>query len=338
MYKKYKNYRNFSVDFIKNKFLGYKNYISFPKTLMNLNQDIKDIKINNKPMKFIRKIIIDNSSNPNNFLNYQIRIILNNSNFNFSHTKSDGSDIRFLDSKKKSLLNYWIEKWDYTNQQAIIWVKIPFIPAFDSINIYLVYGNQDLNSDSNGDNVFEFFDDFNSPILDTRKWQAWASNISISNSIITTWGGNQNLFAKNITNGGIINSMQTYRIRFKAIGYGDYKRWGCGYYDQIIELPARTAYYEGSSTSWTSFLDVQYVALNNLPVYNWHIVEITYDGSIGKFYFNDNLKVQVNVTGKTLTQLFLNSCRRNAYDWVFIAKYTNLEPQIIIDEEIILKK
>jgi len=54
---------------------------------------------------------------------------------------SDGSDIRFAeDVNGVFLLNYWIESGINTNSTNI-WVKVPFIPTFDSVIIYLFYGN-----------------------------------------------------------------------------------------------------------------------------------------------------------------------------------------------------
>lgn len=50
------------------------------------------------------------------------------------------------------------------------WVKVPQIPK-DGTTIYLYYGNPQAKDLSNGDKVFEFFDDFNSQVLDEQKWQ-----------------------------------------------------------------------------------------------------------------------------------------------------------------------
>ena len=67
-------------------------------------------------------------------------------------------------------LPYWIEKWDAQNEQAKVWVKVPKIPANGSVDLYIYYGSPTAVSESDGESVFEFFDDFEGSSLDTSKW------------------------------------------------------------------------------------------------------------------------------------------------------------------------
>lgn len=97
---------------------------------------------------------------------YQVKIELNSSNFDFSKANADGSDIRFAADDGTTLLPYWIEEWDSVNQTAKIWVKIPGLLANSSITIYMYYGNPDAQSESDGEAVFDFFDDF-------ETWEGW---------------------------------------------------------------------------------------------------------------------------------------------------------------------
>jgi len=84
--------------------------------------------------------------------NYQVKIILNSSNFDFTKPKSDGSDIRFLrqnpDTNTYEPLSYWIEKWDPIGQEAIIWVKIPLLKGGQTTTIYMLYGNPSATYDT----------------------------------------------------------------------------------------------------------------------------------------------------------------------------------------------
>ena len=89
---------------------------------------------------------------------YQIKVVLNSKNFDFSKVREDGCDIRFTDSDGVTLLNYWIERWDY-GDEAVIWVKVPSISRTKKIYIY--YGNSSADCMSNANLVFDFFDDFN---------------------------------------------------------------------------------------------------------------------------------------------------------------------------------
>jgi len=86
---------------------------------------------------------------------YQVRIHLDRSNFPLEKCKPDGSDIRFRDDSGE-ILPYWIERWNAA--EGVIWCKIPFIPAESSKFIWMIYGNPNAQSESNGNAVFELFD------------------------------------------------------------------------------------------------------------------------------------------------------------------------------------
>ena len=83
-----------------------------------------------------------------NITDHPVLVMLNSSNFNFSRTKPDGSDIRFTDAND-TLLSYWIEDWNSTTQTAIIRVIVPKLLANENITIYLYYGNPLAESLSN---------------------------------------------------------------------------------------------------------------------------------------------------------------------------------------------
>ena len=99
---------------------------------------------------------------------YQVLVELNSANFDFSKAKSDGSDIRF--SLNGEELNYWIEEWNPYAKKAKIWVKVPHIPANGEVKIKMYYGNPSASAVSDGDKVFEFFDDFGGNDINTNKW------------------------------------------------------------------------------------------------------------------------------------------------------------------------
>ena len=102
---------------------------------------------------------INISNTAGNLTNYQVRIDLNSSNvgsnFNWSN---NGSDVRFTNSTD-DLLNYWIESWNSTGQEATIWVNVTSLPNNTNTTIYMYYGNPSASSASDGDATFEFFDD-----------------------------------------------------------------------------------------------------------------------------------------------------------------------------------
>ena len=112
--------------------------------------------------KYIKTVTLSPSTPESD---YQVRVDLNPSNFDYSKAMTNGEDIRFRDLNSNEL-NYWIEEWNNTGN-SIIWVKVP---TSGTSKIYMIYGNPFAFSESNGTNVFILFDDFDGTNLDTSLW------------------------------------------------------------------------------------------------------------------------------------------------------------------------
>jgi hypothetical protein len=88
---------------------------------------------------------------------YQIKVEIGPGNTNFwKVVREDGSDIRFADKDamdKFKKLPYWIETFDFTGQNAVIWVKIPQIDQNTVKTIYLYYGVKSAAPESNFKNT-----------------------------------------------------------------------------------------------------------------------------------------------------------------------------------------
>jgi len=95
-----------------------------------------------------------------NLTNYAVKIVLNSTNFNGwdSIAYTDGSDIYFTDQNGNPLY-YWIESFSKDNRQAVIWVKVPSIPANSITTIYMYYGGANpYRPYNNPNNVFLIYD------------------------------------------------------------------------------------------------------------------------------------------------------------------------------------
>lgn len=84
---------------------------------------------------------------------FQVKVELTTSNFDYSNANSDGSDIRFYDSTGNEL-NYWVENWD-TSGTSTIWVKVP---TAGTSTIDMNYGNSVALSESNKNATMNFFE------------------------------------------------------------------------------------------------------------------------------------------------------------------------------------
>ena len=110
---------------------------------------------------------------------YQVLLELSGGDFP-TEAQTDGDDIRFIDASDAEL-SYWIEEFDYPGNHAKIWVKVPSIPASGETKLKMYYGNPSASAVSDGDNTFEFFDDFEDG--DISDWSEKAGRVSWSASI-----------------------------------------------------------------------------------------------------------------------------------------------------------
>ena len=117
---------------------------------------------------------------------YQVLVALAGSDFP-EEAEVDGDDIRFTDADGREL-SYWVEEFDAGSERAAIWVKVPLIPANGEARIAMWYGNPGAASESDGEVVFEFFDDFEGEYIDETKWHVNYGTPSISNGVLSLDG------------------------------------------------------------------------------------------------------------------------------------------------------
>ncbi|MCX6802520.1 MAG: DUF2341 domain-containing protein, partial [Candidatus Diapherotrites archaeon] len=89
-----------------------------------------------------RNLVSFNNSGKVAQSNYSALVRMDVNNFNFGLAKSDGSDLRFVNSDNNAVLDYFFDEYDSTAKIATIWVKIPALLAdSNSTYIYMYYGN-----------------------------------------------------------------------------------------------------------------------------------------------------------------------------------------------------
>jgi hypothetical protein len=84
--------------------------------------------------------------------NYSILLRFNSGNFHFLETLADGRDLRFIDDDNSTQLNYFIDTFSRSQQDAVIWVKVPQINAGSTTDhIWMYYSNSraDANQSAN---------------------------------------------------------------------------------------------------------------------------------------------------------------------------------------------
>jgi len=105
--------------------------------------------------------------------------------------RSDFADIRFASLDLQTAYPYWVE----SQTDAVSVVVRVLVPA-NVTEFYLRWGKSDAVSESDGEAVFGFFDDFNGDSLDTEKWTPVINNgISVTGGALQISSGATN-FAK----------------------------------------------------------------------------------------------------------------------------------------------
>ncbi len=246
---------------------------------------------------------------------YQIPIVLNPGNFNYSRTAMNGRDIRFVSNG--TLLSYWIEKWN-SSGESIIWVKVDSIPAGGTKTIYMYYGNSHASEMSNGSATFLFFDDFEGD----EKW--FESGLWHTTSSMSYGGGHSKWYGQEMSNNydtGSANSGELISPAFNLSGNAvlDFRFWrevenlGWSGYDI-------TAVYESAdNTTWN---EIWYNDSSNPSRREWISLSIPLSPSSRyvRFYFD------------TVDALY-NNYRGWFIDDVRIRKYAAQEPEVDMGAE-----
>jgi len=266
----------------------------------------------NESWKYRRALTIQSD---NALTDYQILVQLNSTNFDFSKANPDGSDIRFVDEDDATKLNYWIEEWDGVNETAKIWVRASSISTGEK-TIYLYYNNSEVVSESDGNTVFEFFDDFSDNDISDWSVSEWGSN----DGEVIADNYQMRLRVYKCYNVEASHSIGTYTTTTLAFRY-DWKT----YADEWMEIVGWKVLEDGEEVSKT-------VINGSNP-------------SVGKGETRaGSVEAIANISDGSVTLLFYihqsGSCsysdHENTYLWVDnirVRKYSFPEPSILIGEE-----
>ena len=86
-------------------------------------------------------IEIDYSAGSRDLDRYQVRVALDEKSLDFKAARPDGADLRLVDRDGRTLLPYWIERFDPADRQAVVWVCVPALAAGQKRVVHLHYGN-----------------------------------------------------------------------------------------------------------------------------------------------------------------------------------------------------
>jgi len=272
-----------------------------------------------------------NPSTPEN--NFQVKVLLNDSNFEYANANSDGSDLRFYDPNNQKL-SYWIESWVYGGE-SIIWVNVP---VSGTSSIYMYYGNSQALSESNGEDVFIFFDDFEGSNLNLTKWNTdddQYSSITVSNSQVRLYTRPPSVFYERTHYGFhdyYIEHGETYgyhAITGGAIFTPSENNWLIGQMHWINSTSApyyeNDVLYSDDTDNPSGPLPVRFYAHTAYagPGTHWGSIISSNDESIGIPGRSMRVRTWLDETNEVDIRI----------DWVAVHKWSSSLPEVSIGEE-----
>jgi hypothetical protein len=261
--------------------------------------------------------------------------------------RADFGDIRFTGSDGYTLLYYWMESCNQSNN-AVFWVKVD--ENLTSVNrvIYVYYGNANATSESSGSNTFLFFTDWESGNFEG--WTVLNGGGVGSGSIERLDSRYQvRLNAPDVDNRVLVNKafsssnsgiMLEARHRSGAtvgdgvcVGFGDGTMGG-----RAFDLP-NNGYVFAFARDYNSLHSVLRTVSGSLTrlvtcsgyeiANNYYLLGLSWEGSSIRGYVD---KTQVlgsydsSFTGRS--HVFLSSSiGADYFDWCFVRKFTYAEPQ-----------
>lgn len=286
-------------------------------------------------------VLIDNSNNSDSLYDFQVKVDVPY----FPEMQPDFDDIRFTTDDGITIIPYWVEEYSDSNY-AIAWVKVPEIKAMDTTIIYLYYGNPDAESESDGEAVFDFFDDFNDQ--DISDWTiisgSWtAENKFLEQLIVANYRkilSSYSIDFPSITEAKMIY-LSSYNYSGNHIFYSCNSSANSGYYFGYDGL---TSGGEGTCIakiiSGSASILVSDSTINNLNyAYSWLKAKITHD-CLGNYSFllvaPDSVQVFLSVRDTSYTSPFILGSWVGSHigiDDLRVRKFTDPEPGTSIGEQ-----
>jgi hypothetical protein len=252
-----------------------------------------------------------------------------------SKCQANFGDVRFTSHDGNTLLDYWIE--GYYATYASFWVEVADTLSGVDATIYIYYGNSTVSTTSNGDNTFNFFDDFSSASINGTKWGVTYGSPAQSGGILTIAGVS--------TSEGVMSNWTTYgNFTYKALRFRQ-RVWtfstliDCGFSSDIVGGATPSERWLGYSSNTTKILSSNTTSYSLTQVSAavssaWHTYDILWNSSRAEFYNDANLTAHsypsnyICATAKPVLLYWYYSAANANYDvdYVFVRNYVGNEP------------
>ena len=255
--------------------------------------------------------------------------------------RADFGDVRF--EYQGNVLPYWIEKYT-ASSSAVIWVKVPTLPE-PGITLSMTYGNPLQTSASDGESVFEFFDDFEAGLDETKWFQGQqttsgaGADMFVSGGVLR--GNNNNRWIQSIADfsGSMILETRVLETNSNPNGF-----ISAGFAN-ISNQNAGILSHNGTSYRWYNHGNYSGIGLDVRNYWTRDIVSMANGTNasyvkrtreIGGEVFHQF--TQSSLSGHRIKFGMRTDCCQNqdydmAWDWIIVRKHTTLEPSITFGTE-----
>jgi len=150
----------------------------------------------------------------NDLVDYQVKVVITDPQFFEECPDQKYIECYFQDG---SWIPHWVEEFDPVNNKAVIWVKVPQIPANGTVKVLIKVNPTRTEDLSNPNAVFDFYDDFDDlDISDYTQvegsWEVVEEPVESGNGVLKATASEANLIVHNTAN---ISTQKVLRVKVR---------------------------------------------------------------------------------------------------------------------------
>ncbi|AIF68584.1 hypothetical protein PAP_00705 [Palaeococcus pacificus DY20341] len=254
--------------------------------------------------------------------------------FNTADNDDDNVPVIEIYDENCNPVNFWVESWDTTNKQALIWVNIT-IPANSQIKLSIQFDSSGTETLGNPNEVFDFYDDFNEITLNSTKWEQYNAQVSLINGVLRITNDYAGIYTKKTFTPPVIiefyqNIKNSWAELYIAVRQTSYP-WGPLWWVRSNQVqPGEWSYLD--DYAWGNYHN----EYPNLPA-GWH------KGTIYWFTYNSRLEWDTGAIIYNTYNAYQNYNgaialgtwdKNQEWDWIRVRKYASTSPTVSISNQI----
>ncbi len=284
-----------------------------------------------------RRAIQISNDNGEDLEDFQVAITLDTASLiTDGKMQNDCSDLRTTDNNG-NLIPHWIEENNPGCNDAAtkVWTKVPTVyDGTDATTVYIYYGNANASSVENGDNVFEFFDDFEDGV-NTAIWNT-DSDYEVVDGELKIWGSdNTALYSKESFSGDIKVVSRVMKESDGDLDSGFWLSYNGGSVGALVVLDdINNGNHNGISMGTWATMATTFS--NNPTDSSWHSLSAwRYGGNMYANFSDETINTTNNYTTNPIG-IFSDSdssARKMRVDHIAVCKAVSSEPTTSLDSE-----